>query len=55
MTSTTTTAPAVYIDHVTILLSEEEFSSPPNWLTDNFTILDGGDHTGNSPLLMYRL
>jgi hypothetical protein len=34
------------IDHVTILLSEEEFKSPPSWLSDNFTIIEGGKHTG---------
>jgi hypothetical protein len=37
----------VYIDHLTILLTEEEFESLPVWLTDNFTILEGGNHTSN--------
>jgi len=35
----------VYIDHLTILLTKEEFESLPDWLTDNFTILEGGNHT----------
>lgn len=36
----------VYVDHITVLLSEEEFDTPPKWLTDNFNVLEGGDHTG---------
>jgi len=44
----------VYIDHLTILLSKEEFESLPNWLTDNFTILEGGNHTSNVFLLEIR-
>lgn len=36
----------VYVDHITVLLSKEEFDTPPKWLTDNFNVLEGGDHTG---------
>ncbi|OQE38587.1 hypothetical protein PENCOP_c008G00180 [Penicillium coprophilum] len=39
------------IDHITILLSEEEFKSPPPWLSDNFTIIEGGKHTGQASQL----
>lgn len=35
----------VYIDHITILLTPQDFDSPPSWLTENFTLLDGGIHT----------
>lgn len=38
--------PVSRIDHITILLSEEEFNNPPSWLTDNFIIIEGGKHTG---------
>lgn len=38
----------VYVDHLTILLSEEDFDSLPLWWTDNFTVLDGGLHTSKS-------
>ncbi|KAF7719264.1 Uncharacterized protein PECH_004807 [Penicillium ucsense] len=39
------------IDHVTILLSKEEFDNPPSWLSDNFTIIEGGKHTGQASQL----
>jgi hypothetical protein len=45
-TATSSRTSDVYIDHLTILLNKEEFESLPPWLTDNFTILDGGDHIG---------
>lgn len=38
--------PTSRIDHVTIILSEEEYNNPPSWLSDNFTIIEGGKHTG---------
>ncbi|KAL7927965.1 hypothetical protein ACQKWADRAFT_278348 [Trichoderma austrokoningii] len=43
--------PVSRIDHVTILLSEEEFKNPPAWLSDNFTIIEGGKHTGQASQL----
>ncbi|KAA8647361.1 uncharacterized protein ATNIH1004_006054 [Aspergillus tanneri] len=37
----------VHFDHVLIQLSTPDFESPPSWLTENFTIIEGGTHTGN--------
>ncbi|KAH8423145.1 uncharacterized protein LDX57_000899 [Aspergillus melleus] len=36
----------VRFDHVLIELSTRDFEAPPSWLTDNFTILEGGTHAG---------
>ena len=33
-------------DHVILLLSTSDFERPPAWLSDNFKILEGGEHTG---------
>ncbi|KAF3913912.1 hypothetical protein ABW21_db0205292 [Orbilia brochopaga] len=32
------------LDHVVVLLPYQELKDPPRWLTDNFTITDGGRH-----------
>ncbi|EFW17303.1 hypothetical protein D8B26_000041 [Coccidioides posadasii str. Silveira] len=39
------------IDHITIILSEEEFETLPPWLSENFTIIEGGKHTGQASQL----
>ncbi|PLB45565.1 hypothetical protein P170DRAFT_466846 [Aspergillus steynii IBT 23096] len=36
----------VHFDHVLIQLSTPDFHAPPPWLTENFTILEGGTHAG---------
>ena len=41
-------AVTLMLDHVILLLSSAEFDNPPAWLGDNFTILEGGEHTGSS-------
>lgn len=35
-------------DHVILLLSNGDFEHPPPWLSDNFTILEGGTHATQS-------
>ena len=34
------------IDHGVLLISTEDFERPPPWLSDNFNILEGGNHQG---------
>ncbi|KAL4748844.1 hypothetical protein BDW72DRAFT_205265 [Aspergillus terricola var. indicus] len=36
----------VYIDHLLLQLSHEQFDRIPRWISDNFTVIDGGVHTG---------
>ncbi|BCS08335.1 hypothetical protein ALUC_20705S [Aspergillus luchuensis] len=36
----------VYLDHLLLQFSKEEFESPSKWLTDHFTIIEGGTHAG---------
>lgn len=36
------------IDHLVLLLSTPDFENPPPWLSDNFTIIEGGTHTGQA-------
>lgn len=36
------------LDHIVLLLSTPDFENPPLWLSDNFTITEGGTHTGQS-------
>jgi hypothetical protein len=33
-------------DHVILLLDTPDFENPPEWLTKNFTIIEGGTHAG---------
>lgn len=33
-------------DHVIILLDTPDFENPPAWLTENFTVIEGGTHAG---------
>ena len=40
------------IDHIVLLVSTEDFEAPPPWLSDNFTILDGGNHEGMFQLII---
>ncbi|KIY00237.1 uncharacterized protein Z520_03922 [Fonsecaea multimorphosa CBS 102226] len=35
-------------DHVILLLDTPDFENPPPWLSDNFTIIEGGTHAGGS-------
>lgn len=44
----------VYVDHLVILLSEEEFDSLPSWWTHSFTVLDGGLHTSKFLLFLTK-
>ena len=44
MPSTPTTPCAQ--DHVILLLSTPDFEKPPAWLSENFNVLEGGEHTG---------
>ncbi|TFB06896.1 hypothetical protein CCMA1212_001121 [Trichoderma ghanense] len=39
-------APESVFDHVILLVPHEQLVSPPHWLSDAFTILDGGVHEG---------
>ncbi|KAH0492235.1 hypothetical protein TgHK011_007197 [Trichoderma gracile] len=39
-------APESAFDHVILLVPHEQLVSPPQWLSDAFTILDGGVHEG---------
>ncbi|OJJ74849.1 hypothetical protein ASPBRDRAFT_40067 [Aspergillus brasiliensis CBS 101740] len=36
----------VYLDHLLLQFNKEEFESPSKWLTDHFTIIEGGTHAG---------
>lgn len=36
------------LDHIVLLLSTPDFENPPAWLSENFTIIEGGTHTGQS-------
>ncbi|KAL2852546.1 hypothetical protein BJY01DRAFT_208138 [Aspergillus pseudoustus] len=36
----------VYLDHLLLQFSQEQFETLPTWITDNFTVIDGGVHTG---------
>lgn len=45
------------IDHIIILLTPEDFTNVPSWLTKNFTILDGGVHskgTSQNKLIVFK-
>lgn len=33
-------------DHIVLLIPTSYLDSPPSWLSDNFTIMQGGVHTG---------
>jgi hypothetical protein len=36
----------VYIDHLLLQFSQEQFEALPQWISGNFTVIDGGVHTG---------
>jgi hypothetical protein len=36
------------LDHIVLLLSSPDYENPPPWLSDYFTITEGGTHTGQS-------
>ena len=38
------------LDHVILLLDTPDFENPPEWLTKNFTVIEGGTHAGKSKL-----
>lgn len=46
----------VYLDHLLLQFSKTEFESPSKWLTDHFTIIEGGTHAGKILIsLVYRI
>ncbi|KAL4779562.1 hypothetical protein BJX76DRAFT_75801 [Aspergillus varians] len=36
----------VYIDHLLLQFNQEQFETLPSWISDNFTVIDGGVHAG---------
>ncbi|KAL4971885.1 hypothetical protein BDW66DRAFT_163349 [Aspergillus desertorum] len=38
----------IYIDHLLLQFSQEQFDLIPTWISDKFTLIDGGVHTGLS-------
>ncbi|KAJ0422193.1 hypothetical protein BJY00DRAFT_311257 [Aspergillus carlsbadensis] len=47
----------VYIDHLLLQFSQERFETLPRWISDNFTVIDGGVHTGGlsrNKLIIFR-
>ncbi|KAL2795399.1 hypothetical protein BJX66DRAFT_324678 [Aspergillus keveii] len=47
----------VYIDHLLLQFSQEQFETLPRWILDNFTVIDGGVHTGGlsrNKLIIFR-
>ncbi|KAL4952170.1 hypothetical protein BDW69DRAFT_168339 [Aspergillus filifer] len=46
-----------YIDHRLLQFSNEQFDPLPPWITDNFTVIEGGVHTGGlsqNKLIVFR-
>ncbi len=41
-------------DHVILLLSTQDFENLPAWLSDNFNILEGGEHIGTFSMLLIK-
>lgn len=49
--------PQTQIDHIVLLLSPDEFQNLPSWLSDNFSIMDGGTHskgTSQNKLILFQ-
>ncbi|KAL4802819.1 hypothetical protein BDV18DRAFT_146658 [Aspergillus unguis] len=47
----------VYIDHLLLQFNQEQFDPLPSWTSDNFTVIDGGVHTGGlsrNKLIIFR-
>lgn len=45
------------VDHIVLLLSAHDFENLPTWLTNNFTIMDGGTHskgTSQNKLILFQ-
>lgn len=45
------------LDHIILLLSPADFRDVPSWLSDNFTIIDGGKHskgTSQNKLIIFQ-
>lgn len=45
------------LDHIILLLSPADFNYVPSWLSDNFTIIDGGKHsrgTSQNKLIIFQ-
>lgn len=45
------------IDHIIILISPQSFANPPPWLSENFTIIEGGTHskgTSRNKLIIFK-
>ena len=36
------------LDHIVLLLSTPDFENLPPWISENFTVIEGGTHTGQS-------
>ncbi|KAL4884453.1 hypothetical protein BJY04DRAFT_8905 [Aspergillus karnatakaensis] len=36
----------VYLDHLLLQFNQEHFENLPSWISDNFTVIDGGVHIG---------
>ncbi|KAL5336308.1 hypothetical protein BJX70DRAFT_390100 [Aspergillus crustosus] len=36
----------VYLDHLLLQFSQEHFENLPSWISENFTVIQGGVHTG---------
>ncbi|KAL1868631.1 hypothetical protein Plec18167_008222 [Paecilomyces lecythidis] len=41
-------SPQTFHDHIVLLVSTADFLRPPAWITDNFTVIEGGNHSGGS-------
>lgn len=51
------TATTPQIDHLILLVSTADFLNPPTWLSDNFTIIEGGVHsrgTSRNKLIVFK-
>jgi hypothetical protein len=42
------TSQQVYIDHLLLQFNQEQFENLPSWISDNFTVINGGVHTGKT-------
>lgn len=45
------------LDHIIVLVSQADFENVPSWLSDNFTIIEGGTHskgTSRNKLIIFK-
>jgi len=48
---------ATQLDHIILLMTPADFKNVPSWLSDNFTIIDGGKHskgTSQNKLIIFQ-